>query len=133
MDAVAKNTTAAEGGMSMGVYIKGMEMPTSCGNCPMCHSNAEYDYAYCCVSSAETSGNKIPSGCPLVPVPPHGRLIDADELMHEFEKAQQTMAQHGREYSCSFMSSSQEISTEWYCVEDMLENAPTIIPAEEGE
>lgn len=52
---------------------------------------------------------------------------DAEEL-----KAQRTMAQHGQEYSCSFLSSSQELSTEWYCVEDMLENAPTII-AEEGE
>lgn len=68
-----------------------------------------------------------------VPVPPHGRLIDADALMHEFEKAQRTMEQHGQEYSCSFMSSSQELSTEWYCVEDMLENAPTVIEAEEGE
>jgi hypothetical protein len=54
--------------------------------------------------------------------------------MQEFDKAQRTMQQHGQEYSCSFMSSSQEISTEWYCVEDMVENAPTIIPAsEEGE
>ena len=26
-------TTAAEGGMSMGVYIKGMEMPTLCEDC----------------------------------------------------------------------------------------------------
>ena len=66
-------------------------------------------------------------------IPPHGRLIDADALMKEFEKAQRTMGQHGQEYSCSFLSSSQEISTEWYCVEDMVENSPTIIPAEEGE
>ena len=64
-------------------------------------------------------------------IQPHGRLIDADALMQEFDKAQRTMQQHGQEYSCSFMSSSQEISTEWYCVEDMLENAPTIIEAEE--
>ena len=71
--------------------------------------------------------------CPLIPVPPHGDLIERDALMKEFEKAQRTMEKHGREYSCSFMSSSQEISTEWYCVEDMLENAPTILPAEEGE
>lgn len=63
----------------MGVYID-MEMPTSCEDCPMCHSNAEYDYAYCCVSSAETSGNKIPSDCPLVPVPPHYDLIDHNAL-----------------------------------------------------
>lgn len=67
-----------------------------------------------------------------VPPVPHGRLVDADALMHEFEKAQRTMEQHGREYSCSFMSDSCELSTEWYCVEDMLENAPTILEAEEG-
>ena len=67
-----------------GVYIN-MEMPTNCEDCPMCHSNAEYDYAYCCVSSAETSGNKIPSNCPLVSIPAHGRLIDADEMIRELE------------------------------------------------
>ena len=63
-------------------------------------------------------------------LPPHGDLIDRDALMHEFEKAERTMEQHGREYSCSFLSSSQEISTEWYCVEDILEDAPTIIEEE---
>ena len=68
-----------------------------------------------------------------VPVPPHGKLIDADALMREFDKAQRTMQQHGQEYSCSFRSSSNAISTEWYCVEDMVENAPAIIEAEEGE
>lgn len=66
-----------------------------------------------------------------VPKRPHGRLIDADALMAEFEKAENAMERHGREYSCSFLSSSQELSTEWYCVEDMLDNAPTIIEAEE--
>lgn len=59
--------------------------------------------------------------------------MDANALMQEFDKAQRTMQQRGREYSCSFMSSGQELSTEWYCVEDMVENAPTIIEAEDGE
>jgi hypothetical protein len=81
-------------------------------------------------TNAETSDGEWHE---IIPVQPHGRLIDADVLMREFEKAQRTMEQHGQEYSCSFMSSSQELSTEWYCVEDMVENAPTIIPAEEGE
>ena len=71
--------------------------------------------------------------CPIVPVPPHGRLIDADALMEVFEREQKAMEQHGREFSCSFMSAGREISTEWYCVEDMLEYAPTIIPAEEEQ
>lgn len=126
----------------MGVYIKNMEMPTSCEKCPF----LDYEEGFCFASGVKGKNGwyeftLCPCGikggrhddCPLVPVPPHGRLIDADALMHEFEKAQRTMEQHGQEYSCSFMSSSQELSTEWYCVEDMVENAPTIIPAEEGE
>lgn len=120
----------------MGVYIKGMEMPKNCMLCPLCVEEADPANGEMCM----VTGTLMPpctrerlDNCPLAPVPPHGRLIDADELMHEFEKAQQTMAQHGREYSCSFMSSGQEISTEWYCVEDMLENAPTLLEAEEGE
>jgi len=112
----------------MGVYIKGMEMPESCSVCPLM---VTVEYEEICSQTGEyVCQYDRADDCPLVPVKPHGRLIDADALMREFDKAQRTMAQHGREYSCSFMSSSQELSTEWYCVEDMLENAPTIIPAE---
>lgn len=106
-----------------GIYIPCVNMPTEreSFNLTIKYNGTVFD--------TET-GMQVAEACEL---PPHGRLIDADALMHEFEKSQRTMAQHGREYSCSFMSSSQEISTEWYCVEDMLENAPTIIEAEEGE
>lgn len=113
----------------MSILIRGMEMPLYCRECP-CANDA--------VRICKATGKYIPMTgpvrfCPLTEVPPHGRLIDADALMKEFEKAQRTMQQHGQEYSCSFMSSSQEISTEWYCVEDMVENAPTIIEAEGEE
>ena len=122
----------------MGVYIN-MEMPKNCDECRIMvfeDTNCAPELFCGCpiVFKAHSQGvGHRPDYCPLVPVPPHGRLIDADALMHEFEKAQRTMAKHGQEYSCSFMSSSQELSTEWYCVEDMLENAPTVIEAEEGE
>ena len=108
----------------MSILINGMEMPT------------EDEEIIIRIDSSGTVMTEyaLPiSWAKAVPVPAHGRLIDADALMKEFEKAQRTLEQHGQEYSCSFMSSSQEISTEWYCVEDMVENAPTIIPAEEGE
>ena len=122
----------------MGVYIRGMEMPRSCRQCSLYLQSMDSErnvYENCAVTAKSYNWGLTtrPSDCPLVPVPPHGDLIERDALMKEFEKAQRTMEQHGREYSCSFMSSSQEISTEWYCVEDMLDNAPTIIPAEEGE
>ena len=54
------------------------------------------------------------------------RLIDADELMRGVEKAENSMEYHGQEFSYSFLSSGQEISTEWYFVEELIENAPTI-------
>ena len=121
----------------MSILIRGMEMPTRCADCRLSTVHSFNDRPLCDVlveymSYGEWEVKRL-DNCPLVEIPPHGRLIDADALMHEFEKAQRTMEQHGREYSCSFMSSSQELSTEWYCVEDMLENAPTIIEAEEGE
>ena len=47
----------------MSILIKGMEMPKNCSECPL----------VVCLS--------VESDCPLVPVPPHGRLIDADALM----------------------------------------------------
>lgn len=120
----------------MGVYIKGMEMPKNCAECP-CRMIG-YTKDHCNVLGkfidfvVGSEGRR--EDCPLIEIPPHGRLIDADALMKEFEKAENTMAEHGQEYSCSFMSSSQEISTEWYVVEEMVDNSPTIIPADkDGE
>lgn len=62
----------------MGLYIKGMEMPTRCEDCFCFRHNAEYDYAYCNISSVNVlgHGNARLNNCPLVPVPPHGDLIE---------------------------------------------------------
>lgn len=68
----------------MSVLIKGMKMPERCEGCLMYRHNAEYDYAYCCVSSVYVlgHGNARVNNCPLVEVPtPHGPLVDADELI----------------------------------------------------
>jgi hypothetical protein len=67
----------------MGIYIKGMEMPTRCEDCFCFRRNAEYDYAYCNISSTNVlgHGNARLNNCPLIHVPKHGRLIDADALM----------------------------------------------------
>lgn len=104
----------------MSVLIKGTELPKDHVRVLVLHPDGR---------AIDEWGNTYQASL----LPPHGRLIDADELMKEFEKAQRTMQQHGQEYSCSFLSSSQEISTEWYCVEDMLDNAPTIIPADDKD
>lgn len=55
------------------------------------------------------------------------RLIDADALQQHF-----TDMQRYERCACNFTDDGGEPATEWYCVEDVLENAPTIdaIPVE---
>lgn len=56
------------------------------------------------------------------------RLIDADALLAECELAQKQAVMDGREFANAFYSGGGEVSTEWWCVEDMIENAKTIEP-----
>ena len=51
------------------------------------------------------------------------RLIDANALLREFEKRQE---QQINEYCDCFLNDAQELSTEWWCVEDLVASAPTI-------
>ena len=111
----------------MGVYIKSMEMPTSCTECPIGDSIrcallpgvpawfAEYDQ---CVKE-----KRLHSHCPLVPVPPHGDLKDADEA-DEYA------------YDVLEICSAGAYETPWEAAREMqriYRDMPTIIPAEEGE
>ncbi len=63
----------------MGVYIHGMEMPTNCCQCPVNMEVCKRGYKY--LLAHPELYDKRADDCPLVPVPPHGRLIDADALM----------------------------------------------------
>lgn len=73
----------------MGVYIKGMEMPTCCDECAALD---EYgDYPVCRITQEQRgytfrTREKRMDKCPLVEVPPHGRLIDADALYAAMKK-----------------------------------------------
>ena len=71
-----------------GVYIKGMEMPSCCGECRFL---SEYgDYPVCIITDEQRGYNfrtrelRMPH-CPLVPVPPHGDLIDRDKLEKDID------------------------------------------------
>ena len=63
-----------------GIYIPGMEMPTSCDFCI-------FDNGVNCMVYPPSEdmvydiADGTPDWCPLVPVPEHGRLIDADALI----------------------------------------------------
>ena len=63
------------------ILIKGMEMPKCCDECPMSQLINDNQYAYCHLLKEGTKVGYMLRDCPLVEVPPHGRLIDADALL----------------------------------------------------
>ena len=81
----------------MSVLIKGIGIPESCAECRFCVNGFTDDapmYECACESSENVSvlvddhGKPFdfrPEWCPLIELPPHGRLIDAD-----FEEAHYT-------------------------------------------
>lgn len=96
----------------MSILIKGMAMPKSCFVCPL---KAEVEFDEICSQTGEyVCQYDRADDCPLVPVPKHGRLIDADALLKGCERVATEYAT--REYAFS---------------QSAIENAPTIIPAEE--
>ena len=98
----------------MGVYIKDIEMPTSCDNCWALDDDGDYPR---CRITGELRGYNFQikerrmDKCPLVPVSPHGDLIDKKALLKK-----------GMRLSWSVQLWVQEADI--VC-------APTIIPAEE--
>lgn len=117
----------------MSVIVKGMQMPDSCLEC----MNSGFRTAVKCAEWTEISagrrGNERAWSCPLVELPEkHGDLIDRTTLLKEFELAQKSADMHGREFANAFYSSGNEISTEWWAVEELVENAIAVIEAEGG-
>lgn len=70
----------------MSVLIKNMKIPKNCDDCPMFDDH--YDYPYCNITSTCQGYKWSPldqrmSNCPLIEIPPHGRLIDVDTLIND--------------------------------------------------
>ena len=66
----------------MSILIKGMEMPKRCLDCPFLITRDNDD---CILQSDETNAkfegwDDMKASCPLIELPPHGRLIDADAI-----------------------------------------------------
>lgn len=109
----------------MEIYIKDMEVPISCQECAFRVDESEtnvrewiclinqYPTFYCKKSQGHAKDEEYLQDCPLIPIPPHGRLIDADALL-------QRAIPHGW-------------STPKWVSDIMIDDAPTVIPAEEGE
>ena len=99
----------------MSVLINGMEMPTSCRKCMISQPDG---CGWICpiIESKPIVDGRVNSRhphCPLVPVPPHGRLIDADALYKRFYAEELTMNKPYIDYL------------------GLVVEAPTIIEAEE--
>ena len=112
-----------------GVYVKGMAMPESCRKCKLMMNCDECEGWKCyCLPLSKTIGylekfrdepyvltDKRHEDCPLVPVPDHGRLIDADAILNSKGVGTQ-IAGWGKMYH-----------------ETVIEYAPTIIPADPAD
>ena len=97
----------------MGIYIKNIEMPKSCRECRFCNGSVFFipDCGVCawCNVDGKVRDAYTMQDCPLIPIPEHGRLIDADELKTAFP--------------CG-----ESVRTE--CVRATIDHTPTVIPAE---
>ena len=122
--------------LSISILIKGMGMPTCCFKCGFYHHSVDdgyYDFEYCGANNHEFNNaydstkphinpfeEKL-NDCPLVPVQPHGRLIDASESIRVefYDEEHEDWTRHD-------MTIDDLLGQSWVDAD-----APTIIPAEE--
>ena len=105
------------------LLIKGMEMPTMPETFKQAESVPYIDVRIFADGTAVTSKGERPyyTQYSAVPVPPHGRLIDADELKNIGMIFANAINEDGQIY------------VPLVKVIKNIDNAPAIIPAEEGE
>lgn len=102
----------------MSILIKGLEMPVFEHQSLDIRKGADGKW-YMVDTNAETSDGAWHE---IVPIPPHGRLIDADLIMKKLKESCRTVfGDDGDIPECSGLS----------IVSDYIESAPTVIPASE--
>ena len=106
-------------------YIIPIEKPKRCGLCPCFH--AEHPMRCQAVKAHKDKriiapyGAPIPYWCQLIELPPHGRLIDADEPMTKIS----TMMQEP-----DYQHEGENWMVGLIMARDALDEAPTVIEAE---
>ena len=107
----------------MSVYIKGMEMPKSCHECPLVDTLMTCP---CMKMPGKDFWDSVllefarHEDCPLINVPDHGRLIDADALI---DKIAENMDKARKADNYDWWD---KCTGAW----DFIMPAPTIIPAD---
>ena len=116
----------------MSILIEGMEMPINCDSCRIMvleDTNCDSELFCGCplVFKAHPQGeDHRPDYCPLVELPSHGRLVDADAVMLHIQD-------YIEEYDDD-LSDSGYHSEKWCAMKEaemVINDAPTIIEAEE--
>lgn len=97
----------------MGIYIPGIEMPTSCTKCPC----SDDEVRYCWAANAWIPMLGKPEFCPLVEVPKHGRVVDVSAL--------EVVAYTGTDGRPDTF----DAGVEWAA--EQIDKLPTVIPKEE--
>lgn len=105
----------------MSILIKGMEMPKRCEDCrAICSHTEGWRCGLVSPTTRPMTFTELYKNCPLVEIPKHGRLIDADDVLTQTRHGEcETSFELGKEYG-------------WNLAIEYVGNfAPTIIEAEE--
>ena len=106
------------------LVIRGMEMPTRCGLCPMFCDDFN-DYCSAAQRSIPFDAEK-PEWCPLLPLPEgHGRLGDLDALDRAF-----TSLRFNADGHLAHWDDRRNWCLHGYEIEQLIGEAPIIVPAE---
>jgi len=106
----------------MSVLIKGIKMPARCELCPFSGiSGISCELVSCTFTGKHRLFNdgQYLEDCPLIEVPTHGRLIDADALRESIKEARKKDPDIEDVYT-----------DDYFIVADWLRSAPTIIERE---
>lgn len=118
----------------MSVLIKGMEMPTNCRKCSLYLQSMDSErnvYENCAVTAKSYNWGLTtrPLDCPLVEIPPHGRLIDADALINAIVNTPSEVQNKDIPLTTQYDGSAfRQIE-----ILGMIEALPIIMPTEEDE
>ena len=128
-----------EGRKRMSVLIKDIGLPNNCLHCPFSHmaSDCLKIWIVCKVKDVSvTDGDAVeegrPNWCPLVEIPSHGRLIDADAYHKEIKERYQSASEwyHEAETDDILARAESAMITFTEC-SLTLQKMPTVIEAEE--
>ena len=118
----------------MSVLIKIKKMPENCQEC-FCLND---EYFYCQAMSRKPSDENVikkrPDWCPLIEIPPHGRLVDADAYAQEIRERHESASEWYKKATDDEILARAESAmitfTECFLT---LKKMSTVIPAEESE